>query len=61
MEDTITLTLHTGEAVIFSKPEVRVIERMEFGSKVTLVEGSQHLVNEDPNTILELLKTRSFQ
>lgn len=57
MEATIALTLHTGEQAIFEKAKVRVIERMEFGSQITLVEGEQYLVNECTDTILELLKT----
>lgn len=61
MEATIALTLHGGEEVIFEKPDVRVIERISNGSKVTLIHGEQHLVNEDPTTILELLKHRSEQ
>lgn len=61
MEATIALTLHTGEQAIFEKAKVRVIKRMEFGSQITLVQGEQYLVNEDTESILELLKHRSVK
>lgn len=61
MESTITLTLEAGESVVFEKPDVRVIERMPVGARVTLINGDQHFVNEDPPTILELLKSRSLK